>query len=131
MEAKRGAVGHRRVLLVDDDQYVVNFLSLFLSQKAFEVEVAHDALELERRLARPRYDVVVLDIRLKDAQGTELIPRVQEMQPGVPVVMLTGLGYDEQLMDQSLKAGAKGYVSKTLPPEELLAALERAMQPAG
>lgn len=118
----------RRLLLVDDDQYVVNFLNLFLSHKGFEVQVAHDGPELERSLGRGKYDVVVMDIRLKDAQGTQLVPLVRERQPGVPVVMLTGLGYDQRLMDEALKAGARGYVSKTLPPEELLAALERAMQ---
>jgi DNA-binding NarL/FixJ family response regulator len=41
--------------------------------------------------------------------------------------MLTGLGYDDELMNASLKAGANGYVSKTLPPEELFAAVLRAM----
>jgi len=117
----------KRVLIVDDDQYVVNFLTMFFQHKGFQAAVAHNALEMERQLGGPRFHVVVLDIRLKDAEGTHLIPRIRELQEGVPIVMLTGLGYDEALMNASLKAGANGYVSKTLPPEELFAAVLRAM----
>lgn len=112
---------------MDDDQYVVNFLTMFFKHKGFQVAVAHNALEMERQFGPAAFDVVVLDIRLKDAEGTHLIPRIRELQAGVPIVMLTGLGYNEELMNASLKAGANGYVSKTLPPEELFAAVLRAM----
>jgi two-component system KDP operon response regulator KdpE len=117
----------RRVLIVDDDQYVVNFLTMFFKHKGFQVAVARNALEMERQFGPVAFDVVVLDIRLKDAEGTHLIPRIRELQASVPIVMLTGLGYDDELMNASLKAGANGYVSKTLPPEELFAAVLRAM----
>jgi DNA-binding response OmpR family regulator len=121
------ATANKRVLIVDDDQYVVNFLTMFFKHKGFDASVAHDALELERQLAQPKLDVVVLDIRLKDAEGTHLIPKIREKHPSIPIVMLTGLGYDEDLMNDALKAGANGYVSKTLPPEELFAAVLRAL----
>ena len=120
----------RRVLIIDDDQYVVSFLAMFFKSKGFEVHTAKDSPEAEEYLARHTPDVVVLDIRLKDSDGTKLVPRIHELAPHVPVVMLTGLGYDEKLMQDSLKAGARGYVSKTLPPEELFAAVLRAMDPA-
>lgn len=117
----------RRVLIIDDDQYVVSFLSMFFKSKGFEINTAQDQAETEKHLSHQAPDVVVLDIRLKDCEGTKLVPRIHEIVPGVPVVMLTGLGYDEKLMQESLKAGARGYVSKTLPPEELFAAVLRAM----
>lgn len=119
--------GQKRVLLIEDDHYVVNFLSLYFGHKGFEATVAHNAPEALRRMEDGPYDVVVLDIRLRDTEGTTLIPNIREIQPGVPIVMLTGLGYDEELMKASLAAGANGYVSKTLPPEELFAAVLRAL----
>jgi DNA-binding response OmpR family regulator len=119
----------QRILLVDDDHYVVNFLSLFFSHKGFETIIAHSAEEALRRLEDCTFDVVVLDIRLRDTDGTDLIPRIRSVQHGVPIVMLTGLGYDDALMKASLAAGANGYVSKTLPPEELFAAVLRAIGP--
>jgi DNA-binding response OmpR family regulator len=112
---------------VDDDQYVVHFLTMFFKHKGFQAAVARNALELERKFGPAAFDVVVLDIRLNDAEGIDLIPRIRQLQAGVPIVMLTGLGYDDELMNASLKAGANGYVSKTLPPEELFAAVLRAM----
>jgi DNA-binding response OmpR family regulator len=115
------------VLIIDDDQYVVSFLGMFFKSKGFEVQTGKDWADAETQLAHQTPSVVVLDIRLKNLDGTELIPLIHEKAPKVPIVMLTGLGYDEKLMQESLKAGAKGYVSKTLPPEELFAAVLRAM----
>lgn len=120
----------RQVLIIDDDQYVVSFLGMFFKSKGFVVHTAKDLPDAEDTLKSQPLSVIVLDIRLKDSDGTKLVPKIHEFAPHVPVVMLTGLGYDEKLMQESLKAGAKGYVSKTLPPEELFAAVLRAMDPA-
>ncbi|MDX6767432.1 MAG: response regulator [Candidatus Methylacidiphilales bacterium] len=116
------------MLIIDDDHYVVSFLSMYFKGKGFDVDTASDALQAEKHLTHHPLDVVVLDIRLKDTDGTRLVPIIHQLSPKVPVVMLTGLGYDEKLMQKSLEAGAKGYVSKSLPPEELFAAVLRAME---
>jgi len=121
----------KRILVVDDDFYVAQFLSAFLKRKKIDALIAHDQPQTESLLKNEApCDAVILDLRLKDCEGTDLIPVIHAKWPQVPVVILTGMGYDETLMQEALKKGARGYVSKTLPPEELLAAIERAVDHA-
>jgi DNA-binding response OmpR family regulator len=122
----------KRVLVVDDDFYVSQFLSAFLKRKKIDSLIAHDRPQVEAVLKKEdACDAVILDLRLKDCEGIDLIPSIQAQWPGTPIVVLTGMGYDEDHMQEALKKGARGYVSKTLPPEELLAAIERAVDAAG
>jgi two-component system uhpT operon response regulator UhpA len=118
----------KRVLVVDDDFYVSQFLSTFLKRKKIDSLIAHDKAQVDAVLKKePPCDAVILDLRLKDCEGTDLIPGIHSQWPGVPIVVLTGMGYDEAHMQEALNKGARGYVSKTLPPDELLAAIERAV----
>jgi DNA-binding response OmpR family regulator len=60
--------------------------------------------------------------------GLTLISKVREKHANLPIVMFTGLGYDEDAMQAARKAGANGYVSKGLGPSEIYSALMRVLQ---
>ena len=66
-------------------------------------------------------DAVILDIGMPKIDGLSLISMIREKHAVLPIVMFTGLGYDEEAMQTARKAGANGYVSKGLGPSKIRA----------
>lgn len=117
-----------KVLLVDDNLGLTKALSKFLDHHGFKTQVVHSAEALRGLFAGKQPEVVILDIKLADVNGIDLIPEILSHWKGVPIIMLTGLGYDDELMKQAMERGARGYVSKSLTPDEVLAAITRTIE---
>ncbi|MEW5729114.1 MAG: response regulator [Pseudomonadota bacterium] len=80
----------RRVLLVDDEALSVMMVAEFLERNGYVVDTAYDGLEALAKLEAEVYDVVVTDIRMPRMDGNQLIRRLEELQPGTPVIVVTG-----------------------------------------
>lgn len=115
------------VLVVDDDEQIARMLDLFLRKTGIEVTTINSAADTIHWLGRNICDAVILDISMPDGNGITLLPEIRQAIPRAPVIIFTGLGYDSDLMRQARAAGAAGFVSKGMPPEEVLVALRRAM----
>jgi DNA-binding NarL/FixJ family response regulator len=76
-------------------------------------------------------DGIILDIGMPKVDGLTLITVIRAKYPDLPIVMFTGLGYDEEAMQTARKAGANGYVSKGLGPSEIYSAVMRVVQQQG
>jgi DNA-binding response OmpR family regulator len=76
-------------------------------------------------------DAIILDIGMPKVDGLTLITMIREKNADLPIVMFTGLGYDEEAMQTARKAGANGYVSKGLGPSEIYSAVMRVVQQHG
>ena len=116
-----------RVLLVDDHQILRDGLRLSLRQ-APDLEIvgeAGDGLSALRLAAELRPDVVVMDIRLPDADGVELSRQILAVKPETRIVILTGLVEREHL-DRALAAGIHRYVLKVDAASQLITAIRRA-----
>ena len=74
-------------------------------------------------------DLVVLDIGLANEDGLSLLEKLKTGWPNVLAVMLTGMGFVEDLLQEAHQKGADGYVSKVLPLDELLIAIQRILKP--
>jgi DNA-binding NarL/FixJ family response regulator len=114
------------ILVVDDHAVVrsgvLRLLATLPNAKVAEAETAQEALALFKARA---FDVYVLDINLKDSSGLELLRRLRIERPGAKVVIFSM--YSEVAYAMSARrAGALGYVSKSAPVEELLAAVRKA-----
>ena len=72
-------------------------------------------------------DAIILDIGMPKIDGISLTSMIREKFSALPIVMFTGLGYDEDAMQAARKAGANGYVSKGLGPSEIYSALMRVL----
>jgi len=115
---------------VDDEQQMRELLSLYLSQNGYEVSTAGSSTETLKVVEQKQIDIVVLDIGLADEDGLKLLSAIKARRPNIQVVMLTGMGFVEDLLQEAQQKGADGYVSKGLPMDELLLALQRASGPA-
>jgi two-component system response regulator RegA len=116
------AGGGRKVLLVDDDLPLRRNLGRALEREGFVVAGAGGLKEAYDVAAEFQPALAVVDLNLKDGHGMELIRGLQEMHPGVRVVVLTG--YDSIASSVvALRAGAVGYLAKPVQAQELIAAL--------
>jgi DNA-binding NtrC family response regulator len=75
------------------------------------------------------YDLVLLDMRMPDANGLELLPAIKKHRPALPVVMVTGYASIDTAVE-AIQRGASDYVSKPYTPEELYGAASRAIRRA-
>lgn len=89
-----------------------------------------DATGVTEWLENNPCDAIVLDLNLghEPDEGFSLLNRLRAAHEKLPIVILTGAGYDENKLQTAIHSGANGYISKTIPPEELFAALMRAVK---
>jgi diguanylate cyclase (GGDEF)-like protein len=117
------ATADLRLLLVEDDGGYAGFVGATLEgvqTAAFHYDHATTVSGAIDRLARTRYDLVLLDLGLPDARDLEALTTVIETVPDVPVVILTG-AEDEALALRAVKAGAQDYLTKGQMTGEMLA----------
>jgi len=116
-----------RILVVDDEAGIRLGVRRFLESKGFEVEAAEGCAAAEALyVARPP-DAVLLDYRLGDGNGVDLLTRLKKVQADVPMVMLTAYGSIELAVD-AVKAGAEQFLTKPLDMPALQAVLERLLE---
>jgi two-component system response regulator PhoP len=114
-------------LVVDDNQLLNRFLTTYLRDKGHHASSLSDGTKVVSWLDVNECDAVVLDIGMPKIDGLSLISMIREKHADLPIVMFTGLGYDEEAMQTARKAGANGYVSKGLGPNEIYSALMRVL----
>jgi DNA-binding response OmpR family regulator len=108
------------ILLVEDEPGIVDFLTRGLRAEGFLVEAAFDGLEGERRALRESFDMVVLDLMLPGIAGMEVLAKLRDVKPELPVIVLTARGEIEDRV-AGLDAGAVDYLVKPFSLAELLA----------
>jgi two-component system nitrate/nitrite response regulator NarL len=112
-----------RVLIIDDHALFRVGLQGLLEQRGIEVaDAVASGIEGLQRAAELRPDIVLLDLRMPDMGGLEVLKKLRENVPGIPVVMLTTSNEETDLI-KSLRSGAQGYLLKDMEPDELVSAL--------
>jgi DNA-binding response OmpR family regulator len=108
-----------RVLVVDDEEAILDFVELGLRYEGFDVDLAHDGPEALAAVAGRRPDLILLDLNLPGLDGLDVCRRVRRVSD-VPIIMLTARGeVDERV--EGLEAGADDYLPKPFKFKELLA----------
>lgn len=114
-----------RVLVVDDDAVLRKTLAKGLTHFGFELRGVESGEAALKELGQERWDVVLADLQMAGMDGFELCQRCQEVQPGIPVIVLTGFGNYETAI-AAIRAGAYDFLSKPAEMEVVALALERA-----
>ena len=117
----------QRILVVDDEPQMRELLSMYLTQKGFQASAAASSEEALRKVREKPVDCVVLDIGLGGEDGLQLLVNLKTFDPNLRVIMLTGMGFVEDLLQEAQLKGADGYVSKVLPLDELIRALQKVL----
>jgi DNA-binding NtrC family response regulator len=119
------ALGRIRLLLVDDETGFANVLSKRISRRNIEVTTACSGSEAIQALRGREFDVVVLDLKMEDMNGLEVLKILRIMDPKLAVIMLTGHG-SAGAAHEGLKLGAYDYLTKPCELEELLKKIKEA-----
>jgi DNA-binding NtrC family response regulator len=117
----------RRVLLVEDDEELRYAYAAHLTANGFLVEEAGDIAAAHKSFAATRPDVAVLDFRLPDGTALDLLPRFKELDPTVPIIVLTGFGSME-LGVSLIKNGAEQCLAKPIEASALLMIVHKLLE---
>jgi DNA-binding response OmpR family regulator len=109
-----------RILLIEDESKIADFVERGLSAEGYAVTVADDGLKGEALALSGDFDLILLDVLLPGKNGFEILGEIRNREIAVPVIMLTALGETEDKV-RGLEGGAIDYVSKPFSFEELLA----------
>jgi len=120
-------MANERVLIVDDEKLIRWALKAHLQENGYSVGEAEDGRAAFALLGQEDWDLLLLDLRLPDTTGLDLLRRVHQESPEVSVVMMTAYGTVEGAV-QAMKSGAFDYLTKPVNLDELLVVAERALE---
>lgn len=113
-----------KILLVDDEKQFVDTLAERLAMRGFSARVAYDGPQALKAVEEPT-DVIVLDLRMPDMDGFEVLRSVKKSNPQVQVIILTGHGGDAE-EQTAYRMGAYNFLKKPMDIDELLNSIRMA-----
>jgi two-component system phosphate regulon response regulator OmpR len=116
-----------KVLVVDDDARLRDLLNRYLTEQGFTVRAVPDATDMNRQLARERYDLMILDLMLPGEDGLSICRRLRGGGENMPIIMLTAKGDDVDRI-VGLEVGADDYLPKPFNPRELVARVQAVLR---
>ena len=108
-----------RLLIVDDDEAILRNLEKILQLEGYEIDIARTGFEAIEKTKTNFYNLALLDIKLPDMEGTELLKRMHETFPKMVKIMVTGYPDLENAI-ASLNSGADAYLIKPVSVQRLL-----------
>lgn len=118
---------NEKIMVVDDEQEVRTLLCTILKRANYEVAEAADGASLKNAFETPQPDVVLLDLKLSDAEGLDLLPLVKKTWPTTEVIILTGFATIDAAVTAT-KLGAYDFQQKPFDSKSLLLSVERALE---
>jgi DNA-binding response OmpR family regulator len=112
-----------RILLVDDDKSILRSLSRILEKCGYQVETVENGKDALGKIKSHHYNLVLVDIRLPDMNGTDLLVKARNEIKDAVKIMITGFPSLETGV-KSLEEGADAYLVKPVQPKELLSVIE-------
>ncbi|HKQ59462.1 MAG TPA: sigma-54 dependent transcriptional regulator [Candidatus Eisenbacteria bacterium] len=115
------------ILVVDDQESIRHFVSKTLEEDGFNVQSTGSVRETRQVLEHDMPDLMLLDLKLPDGTGLELLREIKRLQPEVPIILMTAFGEVETAVE-AMSAGAFWFVKKPFQNDELLALVGRALE---
>jgi len=109
----------QKILIIDDDKSVLQILAKILQKAGCCVAPVETGREALKKLETQTYDAAVIDVRLQDMNGLDLLNRIQTIAPNMTKIMLTGYPSDED-RTRALELGADYYLAKPVKSETLV-----------
>jgi DNA-binding response OmpR family regulator len=117
------------ILIIDDEPNLRRSLGLILQRAGYGITSVADAAEALNVLQSSKYDIAFLDIRLPDQNGIQLLPQIKQLNPDMPVIILTAHATLDTAID-AVRLGAKDYLLKPVDPDDILKRVENILREA-
>jgi CheY-like chemotaxis protein len=114
----------QHILIIDDEASIRDLLGRYLQGCGYEVTLidsVHAALE---SFHKQTPDLIISDLQLEDGDGLEMIDRIKGEAPDIPVILLTGVLFDQEVVDRVLRAKVACYLQKTSPLSKIKETVE-------
>jgi two-component system response regulator GlrR len=116
-----------KILVVDDDVSILKVLQMRLESEQYAVVAASEIREAKERIAEESFDIALLDLKLDGGNGIELMKSLREVDPDLPVIILTAYGTIESAVE-AMKEGAYSYLTKPFDNRELLVQIRNGIE---
>ncbi len=117
--------GPKHLLAIDDEQPILELLRDYLSAQGYRVSIATTALEARHVAECDPPDLIISELQLEETDGLHLIEQLRILVPNRPVILLTGVLFDTNVVEENLKWKISAYVSKTAPLQVLVQEIRR------
>lgn len=119
----------KKILVVDDEPYIVRVVQANLMVEGYEVVAAYDGLEALQRLQEEKPDLVLLDVMMPEMDGWAVLERIRSNPEteNLPVIMLTALAQDTDI-ERGTLLGCDVYITKPFEPRDLVNAVRRMLE---
>lgn len=108
----------KKLLVVDDEPEICDFLKSFFEDREYEVDVASSGYQALERVKTARPHVVLLDVHMPGMDGMGVLKEIKDNHPGVKVIMVTAIETQEKI-EEAMRLGADNYITKPLSLEYL------------
>jgi DNA-binding NtrC family response regulator len=119
--------GKASILIVEDDANICETLSAILQENGYKIDTAKNGQEAIRKSQTKFFNLALLDIKLPDMEGTQLLTTMHKNSPKMMKIMVTGYPSIKNAVE-ALNLGADAYVIKPVKPEKLLALIEEKLE---
>jgi len=109
-----------KVLVVDDEAPVRDLFEDLFKKEKYAVKTAASSKEALEIVNKEDFDVVLLDIKFPGMSGLEALKKIKAAKPDTVVIMITGFGYDQDLIAKCKEYGCGGYIGKNMPISQIL-----------
>lgn len=107
-----------KLLVVDDDLQIADFLRTFFAEKSYNVLVSDDGIKALSLIRKEKPHIVLLDIKIPNLSGIEVLRQIRDIDKNVKVIMMTGVD-DEAMMSLAKEYGAVDYITKPFSLQHL------------
>lgn len=115
----------KHILIVDDEASIRDLLAQYLTGKGYRVSPVETAAQAQKLVAADPPALIISDLQLEDSDGLMMIDRLKTALPDVPVILLTGVLFDPQVVDETLSKKITAYFQKTTPLAKVLEEIRR------
>src|SRR5687767_8001482 len=115
------------ILLIEDDLTFSRILEGFLTKKGYQITTCHKGKDGLKAFESKTFDFILLDYRLPDTTGMDILLEIRKTNTAIPVVMMTSFT-DIRTAVKAIKSGAYEYITKPVNPDELLMILQQALK---
>jgi DNA-binding NtrC family response regulator len=115
----------KHILLVDDEPDIRDVLSQALQVKGYRVSTAEAGHEALRMVKSDPPDLMVSDLQMEDSDGLELIEQIKKELPNLPVILLTGMIFDAEVIRETISKKVSVYIEKTASLQKITQEIQR------
>ena len=117
----------KSILVIDDDKFILRTFTRILQKAGYDIDVAETGKEAIEKAEKRHYDLALVDVRLTDMDGTDLLAKMKNIMRDTVKIMITGFPSLETGV-KALDEGADAYLVKPVKPEELLMLIDEKLK---